>query len=544
MPPPHVPSPPLPQADVQVLPEHVGVPFEHTLQVPPPVPHAPLALPAAHCPPEQQPPLQAVSPALPHAAPHVCVVVLHALPAGQSVAALHPQTWSPGTHSDPFGLPAQLTHAPEAPQAALLVPGRHAIPLPQQPLTQGCAGMEQVKLHRCDVVLHPALEAGQLVLLLHPQKPPPVVATHALPEVPPPKPALQSAHTPPFSPHAPAPVPGWHVPPVAAEQHPPLHVCVVLQAVVQVWVAVSHALPAGQSAALWQPHRCGDPPERHAVPLALPAQEAQRGWPTLQSPVVVPVSHVLVAGSQQPPLHALCCAPPQVAPHVPVVRSQAEPVGQSLGWVHPGGAVSAGASAVASFGDASGEASGEASGGSSDVASSLPSVPVSLVVASVPVSAEVSGGASTVASIPPSVCASLVGPTSAVASRPASAAPSFVASTEASISPASPVLPSPLPLLEPQPHSASASASATERSPMASRSIVPPAPTLCARRARSYRPLGHHVCPAGKADHPQPLELKRVIDSVPAGTDGMIGVNVQPNWIGAATAAPTVRSCP
>lgn len=60
------------------------------------------------------------------------------------------------------------------------------------------------------------------------------------------------AHTPEL-PHAPGAVPGWQVPPVIAEQQPPLHACVELHAVVQVFVVVSHDVPDGQSAVAAQP---------------------------------------------------------------------------------------------------------------------------------------------------------------------------------------------------------------------------------------------------------------------------------------------------
>jgi len=49
-------------------------------------------VPAAHVPAaEQQPPLQLVTPAPPHAAWQVCAVVLQAWPVGQSAATLQPQ---------------------------------------------------------------------------------------------------------------------------------------------------------------------------------------------------------------------------------------------------------------------------------------------------------------------------------------------------------------------------------------------------------------------------------------------------------------------
>jgi len=114
---PHVPSPVVPQALVHVPPApHVGVAPEHAVHAPPPAPQAPLPVPAPHVPVSglQQPPLHAVSLAPPQAAPQVCVLVLHASPAGQSLATLHPHVVLP-MHALPAPLPMQLTQ--EAPQA-------------------------------------------------------------------------------------------------------------------------------------------------------------------------------------------------------------------------------------------------------------------------------------------------------------------------------------------------------------------------------------------------------------------------------------------
>jgi hypothetical protein len=53
--------------------------------------------------------------------------------------------------------------------------------------------------------------------------------------------AEQSWHTAPDEPHALPMVPPWHVPLLADEQHPPLHVCVDEHMVVQACVPVLHA---------------------------------------------------------------------------------------------------------------------------------------------------------------------------------------------------------------------------------------------------------------------------------------------------------------
>jgi hypothetical protein len=52
---------------------------------------------------------------------------------------------------------------------------------------------------------------------------------------------VQLAHTPPDAPHAVPIAPPWHVPPEAAEQHPPLHVWVDEQDAVHRCVPVLQA---------------------------------------------------------------------------------------------------------------------------------------------------------------------------------------------------------------------------------------------------------------------------------------------------------------
>jgi hypothetical protein len=52
---------------------------------------------------------------------------------------------------------------------------------------------------------------------------------------------VHEAQMPPLLPHAVVPVPGWQVPPVAAEQQPPLQGCEVPQLVVHVCVVTSQA---------------------------------------------------------------------------------------------------------------------------------------------------------------------------------------------------------------------------------------------------------------------------------------------------------------
>lgn len=79
---------------------------------------------------------------------------------------------------------------------------------------------------------------------------------------------------PPLLPHAAMPVPGSHVPPVAAEQHPPLHGWPVLQLVVHWCLVPSHAMPAGQSAAEVHPAPPSVPPSDAAPVSAPPSGDA------------------------------------------------------------------------------------------------------------------------------------------------------------------------------------------------------------------------------------------------------------------------------
>jgi hypothetical protein len=247
---PHVPSPASPHAAVHVpAAPHVGVPPAQAAHAAPELPHAPLAFPPAHWPAvgSQHPLLHAVSAAPPHAVPHVCVVVSHAWPLAQSVAALQPHASVAGMHTVPLALPVQSTQALAPPHAVWLVPGRHEPPVPQQPALQGAVG-EHVKRHRPETVSQPALFEGQSLAAPQPHCPPLVTASHTSPLEPAAKPAAQDEHVPPLLPHAVVPVPAWQVP-RAAEQQPPLQGCDVPHVVVHAPVVVLQASSAGQSAA-------------------------------------------------------------------------------------------------------------------------------------------------------------------------------------------------------------------------------------------------------------------------------------------------------
>jgi hypothetical protein len=187
----------------------------------------------------------------------------------------------------------------------------------------------------------------------------------------------------PVSAHAAEVSPGWQVPPEAAEQQPPLHTSVELQAVPQTLVVELQALPVGQSPAALQPQT----PETHWSPAEAFVQSMQAPpagpqavllivthWPVESQqnpapqfpPEVPPTTHwdvqalfwhvgvlplqvvqisplpphalllapaVQVLFSQQPPLHSW--VGPQAFVHLRVLMSQALPVGQSLGPLHP-----------------------------------------------------------------------------------------------------------------------------------------------------------------------------------------------------------------
>jgi hypothetical protein len=349
---PHVPSPVCPHAEVHVAPAtHVGVAPEQPAHAAPVSPHAPFPVPAAHCPPSgsQQPPLHAVSLASPQAVPHACVVRSQAWPVGQSVDAVHPHASVDGMQWGAPALPVQSTQAPDPPHALSLVPGWHVEPVPQQPALHGAVG-EQTKMQRPVEVSQPALLAGQSTALAHPHWPPPVTGSHTSPALAAANAAVHEVQTPPLSPQVAVCVPAWQVPPVAALQHPPLQGCDVPHAVVHVLLVVSHACPAGQSDAVWQPHFAGVVAPRHTEPLALPVHTSHAGLPVSHAAAVVPALHV-PAALQHPPLHAVSAVPPHAVEHAPVAVSHAMTAGQSLALVQPD--ASAVASAPASTAGAS-----------------------------------------------------------------------------------------------------------------------------------------------------------------------------------------------
>jgi hypothetical protein len=209
---PHVPSVPCPHAAEHVPATlHVGVAPVQPAHVPPLVPQAPFAEPAAHCPVSglQQPPLHAVSFPAPQATPQVNVVVLHERSGPHSAAVVQPHCVLPLTHALPLPLPAQLTQA--APHAVALCV-THVLPWQQVPPPQV------------------------------PSAPCPQAAVHVLPPEHVGVPFTQAEQAPPVLPQAPFAVPVAHCPEVGSQQ-PPLQAvsAAAPQAVTHTCVVVLHA---------------------------------------------------------------------------------------------------------------------------------------------------------------------------------------------------------------------------------------------------------------------------------------------------------------
>ena len=138
---------------------------------------------------------------------------------------------------------------------------------------------------------------------------------------------MQSPQSAPLAPQATPSVPVWQLPPVAAEQQPPLHGVFMSHADPHVCVVVLHAWFAAQSLALVQPQTLVPVMSRHAEPALLPAQLPQLACPSAHAVDVVPGAHM--PPSQQPPLHG--CVALHAVVQVPLVVSHDCPPGQSLG---------------------------------------------------------------------------------------------------------------------------------------------------------------------------------------------------------------------
>ncbi len=156
-------------------------------QAAPEVPQTSAAVPAEQVPCEQQPPLQAEWPPSPQALSQAWLTRLQALPAGQSVALLQPQTFWVARQTRPRALERQSEQTAPCPQAASAAPAAQLPELwpegrAQQPARQALAAL-QAKLHSLVDGLQPALLAGQFAFVLQPHFPPPATAMHWLPAV-------------------------------------------------------------------------------------------------------------------------------------------------------------------------------------------------------------------------------------------------------------------------------------------------------------------------------------------------------------------------
>jgi hypothetical protein len=269
-------------------------------------------VPALQVPELQQPPLHGCVPL--HVVVHACVVVLHALPLGQSLVMLQPQL-APPMHAWPARLAVQSTHVPpDAPHAFAAAPPAQLVPLQQPPL-QFCE-LEQVVEHKCVEVLH-ALPAGQSVVALQPQLLPPM---HTWPLAL----MVQSTHTVPPEPHEPAALPPTHAPlvmPLGMLQQPLAHGDEALQPEPHRCVAMLHAVP-GQSVDELQPHAL----ITHACPLA-DVEQSRQARP-LAPQLAAPVPPLQLPAEQQPPLHA--CDAEQLVVHKCVVVLHAVFIAQSV----------------------------------------------------------------------------------------------------------------------------------------------------------------------------------------------------------------------
>jgi hypothetical protein len=156
-------------------------------------------------------------------------------------------------------------------------------------------------------------------LIAQPHEP----ATHAAPFGLP----AQLTHTAPVEPQATPALPGWQVPPLAAEQQPPLHGDADEQLVEQ--VVPLHAVLSGQLDALKQPHM----PLTHAWPFRLPLQFWHK---PPGGPHTLPVlPRLQVPALQQPPLHGVTPGLMHMVVHTCVFWLQAFGAGQSVATEQP-----------------------------------------------------------------------------------------------------------------------------------------------------------------------------------------------------------------
>jgi hypothetical protein len=265
----------------------------------------------------QQPPLQNVCSESPQVDSHTCETMLQARSSEQSAAELQPHL-TPPRHTWPLKLMPQLTHAaPLSPHAPVALPVTQVLPEQQPPLHGEV--IEQLVVHLPP--LH-AVPVGQSASVAQPHAP----ATQAWPIAF----ALQSTHCDWAAPHAVGNVPGAQVP---FAQHAPLHGCTAEQLVVHACVVVLQAASTGQLVAPLQPHAPPFTPRMQIEPIAFPAQLTHIAPLAPHAPFARPVAQVLLAPSQQPPLHGWVAEQAIVQAWVAVLHDW--PAGQSAAELQP-----------------------------------------------------------------------------------------------------------------------------------------------------------------------------------------------------------------
>jgi hypothetical protein len=250
----------------------------------------------------------------------------------QSVLATQPQPNAWLTHAVPLAFMVQFEQVvPGWPHPVCVVPAEQAggarLVLQQPVLHALRLGWPQAVVHACVLVLQ-VLRLGHSPGWLQPQMP---VGTM---QVKPTAMPAQLTHTPPPLPHIAEVLPGWQLPLLIALQQPPLHICDgTLHCGPHACVDMLHAWLGGQSLTTPQPQLPPFEPMMHTAPpeAAVHAEHAPPFEP--HAPLALPATHELF--EQQPPLHAVCVAPPHEAEHLCVLVSHELSTRQSVGWLQP-----------------------------------------------------------------------------------------------------------------------------------------------------------------------------------------------------------------
>jgi len=243
-PPAQLPSLTPPHRAVHAPLTHVGVAFEHALQLSPSAPHTEFSVPGTHTPPEQQPRLHGWF--WLQTLVQTFFATSHANSVGHSAEVVQPHT--PPMQRRPRLDIRQSEQMPLVPHALFWSPTRQVPPLAfeQQPPLHGLVLLHAV-VH-LSAIGSQAVLVGQLLELLQPQAPP---GRHTAPSLP----LLQSTQVVPMPPQEVLPVPGWQVPFTASEQHPNTHFTLALHTLLQIFVCgLQFVLLMGQSEKLLHPH--------------------------------------------------------------------------------------------------------------------------------------------------------------------------------------------------------------------------------------------------------------------------------------------------